>query len=185
MICMHDWRVDVPKEDERIGYEGENLVYRLRIHAPDLPPDWEYKLDLAFGGDEANFLLLTYENGVLWVDIRREYLLREGKVLAQIRADHGEQSKRSNRFWLNVERSLNAHETFKPSIPSAYEQLETRMRELTARAEAAADRAENAGGEGGGGINWGEVASVVLLDRVELDRIPTPRPANTLYLVKG
>ena len=64
----------------------------------------------------------------------------------------------------------------------------SRLNELLADAEAAANRAEQAasgaGGEGGGSINLGDIARVTVLDRAEYDAL-AEKDAKTLYLVKG
>lgn len=149
MITMHNWHVDVPPDEQSIGYVGENLVFRLEIET-DAPPDWVYRLDLKYGSGEKNFLLLTYTDGLLWVDIERDNL-QNGRLKAQVRALRDEQEKHSNMFDLIVFNSIQAVKAFEPGEPSAFEQLEQRLavlqqavEEATYRAEEAAARAEEA-----------------------------------------
>ena len=186
MISMTNWRVSVPRPDRIIGYDGENLVYRLQIET-DGTPDWDYMLDLKYESGRRNYISLAFSDGVLWADLRREFL-SSGRVMAQIRALRGEQEKHSNWFDLIVEPSINATEEFSDRPPGAFAQLEARLNELLADAEAAAKRAEQAasgaGGEGGGSINLGDIARVTVLDRAEYDAL-AEKDAKTLYLVKG
>lgn len=150
MITMRNWRVCVPDDEQSIGYTGENLVFRLEIDS-DAPPDWVYRLDVQYQRTgEKNFLLLTYEDGLLYCDILREYL-QNGRLKCQIRALKDEQEKHSNLFELIVFNSIQALKEFDQSEPSAFEQLEQRLNQLqqlaesdAARAEDAADRAEAA-----------------------------------------
>lgn len=151
MIKMRNWHVCVPECDQSIGYDGENLVYRLQIET-DSPPEWAYKLDLRYLDGQKNYLELIYTDGVLYVDILRDYL-RPGSVKAQIRALNGEQEKHSDQFDLYVKSSINAPGAFELTEPSAFAQLEQRLTGLKQDAEAAADRAESAAdrAESGGG----------------------------------
>lgn len=139
MIRMKNWHVCVPEGDQTIGYDGENLVYRLQIETDSLP-DWAYKLDLRYENGRKNYLELIYAEGVLYVDILRDYLI-QGFVKAQIRALLGEQEKHSNRFDLYVSPSINATSAFELTEPSAFEQLEQRLTGLKQDTETAAGNA--------------------------------------------
>lgn len=139
MIKMKNWHVCVPECDQSIGYDGENLVYRLQIET-DSPPEWAYKLDLRYLDGQKNYLELIYTDGVLYVDILRDYL-RPGSVKAQIRALNGEQEKHSNQFDLFVQLSINAPDAFEMTEPSAFAQLEQRLSSLKIASETAAQGA--------------------------------------------
>lgn len=203
MLQMNNWAVNVPKGEESIGYDGENLVYRLQIQT-DSPSEWAYKLDIRYSNGKKNFLDLNYTDGVLWTDIKREMLV-PGSAKAQVRATLGEQEKHSNIFGLRIDQSIRAVNAFSGLEPSAFEQMEQRMSELklaaeaaakesedsagrsetaAQRAEDAADRAEAGGGAGGGNICINGVQRIVFLDRVEYDSLEE-KDAGTLYLIKG
>lgn len=145
MITMKDWQVSVPWQDERIGFVGENQVFRLEI-GTDAPEGWEYKLDFKYASGRKNFLLLHHADGALWCMILREHL-ENGRVTAQIRAVKGEQEKHSNLFGLLVENSILASKAFERTAPSAFAQLEERLSALHLGTEAAASRAEGAAGQ--------------------------------------
>lgn len=189
MITMKNWYVSVPRDEQSIGYVGENEVYRLEIET-DAPPEWVYRLDIKYIRDgKKNFLLLNYEDGILYCDILREYL-QNGRLQAQVRALKDEQEKHSNIFELIVFNSIQALKEFETNDPSAFEQLEQRLNQLQQsaeqsanRAEDAADRAEAAGNEGGttdhrqltnrDAADQHPIEAVSHL-REELNRIPQP-----------
>ncbi len=200
MITMQNWYVSVPEDEQSIGYVGENEVFRLEIET-DAPPDWVYRLDMKYIKDgKKNFLLLSYEDGVLYCDIKREYL-ENGRLQAQIRALKDEREKHSNIFELIVFNSIQALKEFETSDPSAFEQLEKRLNQLQQSAEQSANRAEDAADRAeaaadGNGItdhrmltNWDAadqhpIESVSNL-RAELNRIPRPVEPLTNQELEG
>ena len=130
MIEMKDFHVFVPgREDARLGFTGENGARRLTIRTDD-PDGWAYKLELEFEDGQKNILDLTAGDGVLYVDLERAHLARDGFVWAQVRAIRGEQVAKSNLFQLFVCRSIDAAEAFEIQQPSEFEQLEARLTAL-------------------------------------------------------
>lgn len=147
MITMTNWQVNVPPGEQRIGYVGENLVYRLRI-CTDSPDDWVYRLDVKDSHGRKDYFLLNFDGGVLWCDIEREHLVN-GRMKAQVRAVKGDMEKHSNLFDLDVDNSIIAVRGFAKTQPSAFEQLENRLtalqedvQENAGKSEQEADRAK-------------------------------------------
>ncbi len=139
VITMKQWEVHVPVGEQRIGYVGENLAYRLCIHT-DAPEDWVYRLDVRYSSGQRDFLLLNYTEGILWCDILREHL-ENGRIKAQVRAVCGSQQRHSNLFDLEVDNSLLSARAFDRTQPSAFQQLEARLAALQQEAERSSGKA--------------------------------------------
>lgn len=137
MITLTNWTFDVPDSEVNVGFEGENLVYTLRIMA-DTGPDWQYYVDISFSNDAKATLPLRYNNGVLEVEMTRAYLSVDGWARAQIRGMDGDRVKKSNIARLYISDSINASEELPALPPSEFQFQEKIIQYMVERAEKAA-----------------------------------------------
>lgn len=149
MLKLRNWHVVTPDGGVAIGYEGDNLSYRLEIDS-DTGPEWRMMLDVQ-KGEDIKTIDLERDGAMLCVDLTWDMLGRRGLYTAQIRGINGNRVAHSERFFIRVRESVGRHGGCRPWMPSEFLQMECRMEELLARAEDAAERAEEAcsGGEFG------------------------------------
>lgn len=133
MITMSNWRVTVPDEDRHIGYKKDNLAHRLSIET-DVPAEWVLKLDVERDG-EKNVIDLLRDGDILYVDLTREMLLKDGQYAWQVRGMLGEQVRHSSMFYLYVSGGINASHAFPDPLPIEFEQIEKRVTEIRDEAE--------------------------------------------------
>lgn len=137
MLKLRDWHISVPEGGVTVGFEGDNLMYRLEIDS-DLGPEWLVKLDIQRGG-AWDIIALEREGTKLYVDLTREMLGRHGAYTAQIRGMNGELEAHSERFYLRVRESVNALEGFPPCLPTELRQVEEKMEKMLETAETMGD----------------------------------------------
>ncbi len=140
MLTVQDWKITVPEEEGRVGFQGDNLTRRLEFQT-DIPPEWTVKLDVR-KGNKVNVIALAREEDRLYVDLTRDMLPASGLWSAQLRGVNGDLVRHSDLFLLYVYESVNAADEF-PALPSEMAQLERQMDEAVEKAVAAAERAQN------------------------------------------
>ncbi|WP_286167233.1 hypothetical protein [Clostridium sp. J1101437_171009_A5] len=133
MITISDWTVNVPFEDRKVGYSGENRVSCIEIALLD--GDYSsfstYTLEIAASMAYSNILELTKSDGSLKVEILESFGLPEGTIRCQVVGVNGEGAKKkSNTFTLKVIHSINAASQYPPVLPSEFHQMEERIYEL-------------------------------------------------------
>ena len=133
MITISDWTVNVPFEDRKVGYSGENRVSCIEIALLD--GDYSsfstYTLEIAASMACSNILELTKSDGSLKVEILQSFGLPEGTIRCQVVGVNGEGAKKkSNTFTLKVIHSINAASQYPPVLPSEFHQMEERIYEL-------------------------------------------------------
>lgn len=133
MITMSGWTVNVPFEDRKVGYSGENKVSFIEIALldGDYSEFTTYTLEIAASVAYSNILELTKSGNSLKVEILESFGLPDGTIKCQVvGVNEDGAKKKSNTFTLQVIRSINASSKYPPALPSEFSQMEQRIYEL-------------------------------------------------------
>ena len=133
MIEMKGWQVSV-RDGGRLCYAGENGVGQLEIRLEgDYPEGWSWSCEVTGRGGYKNILLLARREDRLETEILSSYGLPQGVLHCQVVGKGpGGEVKKSNIFYLVVERSICAPALYPAEVPSAMEQALAALEELNA-----------------------------------------------------
>lgn len=133
MLTMTNWHIKVPQDDEHIGYTGDNLAKRIVIQT-DIDQTWMVKLDVQIA-DSKNTIDLMRDGNLLYVDLTREMLQKDGIYQFQLRGTCGDIVTHSNIWHMRVRGAINAVSAFPSPLPSEFYQMEQRVTALKNEAE--------------------------------------------------
>ena len=133
MIEMKGWQVSV-RDGGRLCYAGENGVGQLEIRLEgDYLEGWSWSCEVTGRGGYKNILLLARREDRLETEILSSYGLPQGVLHCQVVGKGpGGEVKKSNIFYLVVERSICAPALYPAEVPSAMEQALAELEELNA-----------------------------------------------------
>ncbi|WP_195984509.1 hypothetical protein [Clostridium sp. D33t1_170424_F3] len=167
IILNKNWTFSAKGEDTVLGYVGENIVHTLQIQVLGTEY-WMWNIVLETVQNEKRNIWAvekTVVNGnlLLSVPVKKEYLLQNGTILAQLRASASDgRIKKSAKLGLSVKSSINAPDVLPSPLPSEFADYEMRIINAKSAVEADANRAAKAArcspkiGENGNWYAWND-----------------------------
>lgn len=151
MITIVDRKLNIPRDEQIVGFTGDNLVEARTFELSRTYGDidlaaFDFKLDTQVG--EVKNIIDLEKSVVLdkitltWT-IEESHVLNSGRMAIQLRAFHGAVEKwHSTQEYVLVQASINATEAQPSPLPSEFEQMEVRVTSMKNVAEGAAGTAE-------------------------------------------
>lgn len=136
-LQMRNWRVDL-SHILFLGFKGDSHAETFTL-LTDFEEDFDLKLDVELEGQKNIIQLFKTADKTYSVTLTRDMTGANGIYKAQIRGTLGETVKHSNIFALCIGDSINAEKSFPPSLPSEFEQTESRINELNNNPPKASD----------------------------------------------
>lgn len=136
-LQMRNWRVDL-SHILFLGFKGDSHAETFTL-LTDFEEDFDLKLDVELEGQKNIIQLFKTADRTYSVTLTRDMTGANGIYKAQIRGTLGETVKHSNIFALCIGDSINAEKSFPPSLPSEFEQTESRINELNNNPPKASD----------------------------------------------
>ena len=136
-LQMRNWRVDL-SHILFLGFKGDSHAETFTL-LTDFEEDFDLRLDVELEGEKNIIQLFKTADRTYSVTLTRDMTGANGIYKAQIRGTLGETVKHSNIFALCIGDSINAEKSFPPSLPSEFEQTESRINELNNNPPKASD----------------------------------------------
>lgn len=137
ILQMLNWRVEL-SQSLYLGFKGDNNANILTL-TTDFTDEYDLKLDVELAEQKNIIQLAKTADKTYSVLLTRDMLGTDGLYKAQIRGTMGDIIKHSNIFYLRIGDSINAEKSFPPSLPSEFEQTESRINELNNNPPKASD----------------------------------------------
>lgn len=151
MIIVTDRKLNIPRDEQIVGFTGDNLVetrvFELSRTYGDIDLSlFDFKLDTQVGKVK-NIIdlakVVAEETITLTWTIEESHVLYPGYMAIQLRAFHGEVEKwHSAQEYVMVLPSINATEAQPDPLPSEFVQMEQKVTATKNQAQAAAETAE-------------------------------------------
>ena len=137
ILQMLNWRIEL-SQSLYLGFKGDNNANTLTL-TTDFTDEYDLKLDVELAEQKNIIQLAKTADKTYSVLLTRDMLGTDGLYKAQIRGTMGDIIKHSNIFYLRIGDSINAEKSFPPSLPSEFEQTESRINELNNNPPKASD----------------------------------------------
>ena len=133
VLYLTNFNLTAP-QDQRIGWDGENLADTLIVYTDGVEAG-DYYLDIADEEGNKNIIALLKHGDTLRTTITREMIGAAGSKFIQMRLCSGTETvKKSNICSIYAGTSVNASEPFQHMSPTEFEEVEKRVSEALQQA---------------------------------------------------